>query len=211
MDSATVLAVAAGDYNCYALSFSYGQKHAAELNAAQEIAQQFAVKEHVIFPVDLTMFGGSALTDAKIPVPKRGASGEGIPSTYVPARNLIFLSLALAWAETLGSRHIFIGANVVDYSGYPDCRPEFFRSFEATGSLATRAVESGHSVVVHSPLLEMSKAEIILLGVGLGLDYSQTVSCYSADTRGLACGACEACFFRRRGFAEAGIPDPTRY
>ena len=211
MDSATVLAVASAEYSCHALSFSYGQKHASELDAARKIAQQLAVKEHVVFPVNLAVFGGSALTDAEIPVLKMDPAREGIPNTYVPARNLIFLSLALAWMEVLGSRHIFIGANVVDYSGYPDCRPEFFRAFETTCNLATRAGQSGHKIRVHSPLVEMRKADIILLGTELGLDYSQTVSCYSARPGGLACGVCESCYFRRKGFMEAKIPDPTRY
>ncbi len=211
VDSATVLAVASAEYSCYALSFSYGQKHASELDAARKIARQFAVKEHIVFPVNLAMFGGSALTDTKIPVLKRDPAREGVPNTYVPARNLVFLSLALAWMEALGSRHIFIGANMVDYSGYPDCRPEFFRAFETTANLATQAGQSGRTIRIHSPLVEMRKADIVFLGTELGLDYSQTVSCYSADSGGLACGVCEACYFRRKGFMEAKIPDPTRY
>ncbi len=218
LDSATVLSIAASEgYRPYALTVRYGQRHAAELEAARRIARRSGVVEHAEVDVDLRRFGGSALT-ADIPVPRDrepGASGD-IPITYVPARNTVLLSLALAWAETLDARHLFIGVNALDYSGYPDCRPEFISAFERVAALGTRAgVEAaaggGRPFRIHAPLIAMSKAEIILRGLELGVDYSLTVSCYDPTAQGEACGRCEACVLRRRGFEAAGIPDPTRY
>ncbi|MGH8503734.1 MAG: 7-cyano-7-deazaguanine synthase QueC [Gammaproteobacteria bacterium] len=210
LDSATLLAIACeAGYSCYALSFRYGQRHAAELAAACRLAGLLAVAEHRVFPLDLSLFGGSALTDATQPVPEQPS--DGIPVTYVPARNTVFLSIALAWAEALDARDIFIGVNAVDYSGYPDCRPEFVRAFEALANLATKAGVEGGRFHIHAPLIDLDKAEIIRRGVALGVDYAQTVSCYVADERGRACGRCDACRFRARGFREAGIADPTVY
>lgn len=211
LDSATTLAVAREQgYACYALSVDYGQRHRAELAAAAQVARALGAVEHRVITLDLTMFGGSALTDPRISVPE--APTEGIPVTYVPARNTILLSLALAYAETLGAWDIFIGANAVDFSGYPDCRPEYLRAFEAMAHLATKAaVEEGKKVSIHSPLVNLSKVEIIGEGIRLGVDYSLTVSCYQASEEGLACGRCDACRLRRAGFEAAGIPDPTRY
>jgi 7-cyano-7-deazaguanine synthase len=210
LDSATTLAIARAEgYAPYALSFRYGQRHAVELDAATRVATAVGVAEHRIVDVDLRAFGGSALT-ADIPVPT--TTGTGIPVTYVPARNTIFLSFALAWCEVLGAPDIFIGVNAVDYSGYPDCRPEFIRAFEALANLATRAgVEGGVRFTVHAPLLSMSKADIIRRGLALGVDYGLTRSCYAPDAEGRACGKCDSCRIRLKGFAEVRIPDPGEY
>jgi 7-cyano-7-deazaguanine synthase len=210
MDSATVLAMAvAQGYGCHALSVDYGQRHHAELAAAQRVAQALGAREHRVVNIDLTGFGGSSLTDNKIAVSQQPT--EGIPLTYVPARNTIMLSLALAWAEVLQARDIFIGVNAVDYSGYPDCRPAFIEAFERMANLATKAAVEGHPLCVHAPLQHMSKAEIISQGVALGVDFSQTVSCYQADGSGRACGVCDACRLRRAGFVAASVDDTTRY
>ena len=210
LDSATVLAFARqAGFDCHALSLDYGQRHYAELAAADKVAHALGAIEHRTIELDLTVFGGSALTDAKIAVPM--APAEGIPVTYVPARNTIMLSLALAWAEVLGSRDIFIGVNAVDYSGYPDCRPEYIAAFEKMANLATKAAIEGQILKVHTPLISLSKAEIIRMGGDLGVDYSMTVSCYQADEKGMACGHCDSCRLRHQGFLTAGIPDPTRY
>lgn len=210
LDSATVLAMAKQQgYACHALSFNYGQRHASELAAASRVAAKAEVLSHRILSLDLGVFGGSALTDDSIPVPAAG--GEGIPATYVPARNTVFLSCALGLAESVGAMDIFIGVNAVDYSGYPDCRPEFINAFEQLANLATKAGIEGGRYRVHAPLINMSKAEIILAGVALGVDYSATVSCYQADEDGMACSHCDACHLRREGFRMAGIEDPTRY
>ncbi|HCI13723.1 MAG: 7-cyano-7-deazaguanine synthase QueC [Gallionellales bacterium GWA2_60_142] len=210
LDSATVLAMArAQGYDCYALSVDYGQRHHSELEAADRVAKMLGAKEHRVVNIDLTGFGGSALTDNNIAVPQQ--PGEGIPTTYVPARNTIMLSLALAWAEVLQSQDIFIGVNAVDYSGYPDCRPAFIEAFERMANLATKAAVEGSTLTVHAPLLHLSKAEIVQLGTALGVDYAQTVSCYQADEQGRACGVCDSCRLRRAGFAAAGIVDPTPY
>ncbi|MBI4754092.1 MAG: 7-cyano-7-deazaguanine synthase QueC [Betaproteobacteria bacterium] len=211
LDSATVLAIAASEgYACHALSVAYGQRHDAELAAAARVALALGARVHRVAHVDLGQFGGSALTDVSIAVPTAGVQ-PGIPATYVPARNTILLSLALAWAEVLGAGDIFVGVNAVDYSGYPDCRPEFIRAFEALANLATRAAVEGRRLRVHAPLIELSKAQIIARGVALGVDYGLTVSCYQADAQGLACGLCDACRLRRAGFEAAGVADPTRY
>jgi 7-cyano-7-deazaguanine synthase len=214
LDSATVLAVAQRDgYNCHALSFDYGQRHQVELQSAREIAKRSRVEQHVTIPIDLRVFGGSALT-SEIDVPKGRSAGDmstGIPVTYVPARNTIFLSFALAWAEVLGSADVFIGVNAIDYSGYPDCRPEYIRAYEAMANLATKAGVEGRSrLTIHTPLINLSKAEIIRLGCQLGVDYSLTHSCYDPAPEG-ACGNCDSCLLRRSGFAEAGLHDPIRY
>jgi len=210
LDSATVLAIARErGFACYALSFDYGQRHAAELNAARRLASALGVVEHKVLPLSLDAIGGSALTDQAIAVPEEG--GEGIPVTYVPARNTVFLSLALGWAEVLGARDLFVGVNAVDYSGYPDCRPEFIAAFEQLANLATRAGVEGERFRVHAPLIDMRKAEIIRTGSRLGVDYGLTVSCYQADAEGRACGRCDSCRFRAQGFVEAGVPDPTPY
>jgi 7-cyano-7-deazaguanine synthase len=210
MDSATVLAMArAQGYVCYALSVDYGQRHFAELVAAQRIAKTLGAKEHRMVKVDLAGFGGSALTDNNIAVSEKPT--EGIPLTYVPARNTIMLSLALAWAEVLKAQDIFIGVNAVDYSGYPDCRPAYIDAFERMANLATKAAIEGHSLTVHAPLLHLSKAEIIQQGRALGVDFAQTVSCYQADESGRACGVCDSCRLRRAGFSAAGVDDPTAY
>jgi 7-cyano-7-deazaguanine synthase len=210
LDSATTLAWARQQgWSCYALSFNYGQRHRSELGAAAGLAMRLGAVAHRIVKIDLAQFGGSALTDASIAVPETPQTG--IPVTYVPARNTVFLSLALAWAEVLEARHIIIGVNAVDYSGYPDCRPEFIAAFERVARLATRAAVEGSAVQLHAPLIELSKAEIILLGTGLGVDYAETVSCYQADEDGAACGRCDACRLRRAGFEAAAIADPTRY
>jgi 7-cyano-7-deazaguanine synthase len=210
LDSATVLAIAREQgYACYAMSFAYGQRHAVELTAAAAVATGAGVLEHRVVPIDLSAFGGSALTDPAIAVPE--AAGEGIPVTYVPARNTVFLALALAWSEVLEVRDIFIGVNAVDYSGYPDCRPEFIRAFERLAAVATRAGVEGEGFRIHSPLIELSKAEIIRRGSALGVDYAATVSCYQPDASGAACGRCDSCRLRREGFAAAGVADPTRY
>lgn len=210
LDSATVLAIARdAGYACHALSIDYGQRHAAELAAAARLAASLGAVEHRVIRLGLGDFGGSALTDASIAVPE--APTEGIPVTYVPARNTVMLALALAWAEVLGARDIFIGVNAVDYSGYPDCRPEFIEAFERMANLATRAGVEGTRLVIHAPLQHLSKAGIIRRGTALGVDYGQTVSCYQADEAGRACGVCDACRLRRQGFAQAGIADPTVY
>jgi 7-cyano-7-deazaguanine synthase len=196
-------------FACYALSVNYGQRHHAELVAAQRIAQKLGAHEHRVVNIDLTGFGGSALTDNKIAVPQQPT--DGIPITYVPARNTIMLSLALAWAEVLQAQDIFIGVNAVDYSGYPDCRPEYIEAFERMANLATKAAVEGARLTVHAPLLHMSKSEIIRHGNLLGVDYAQTVSCYQADEDGCACGACDSCRLRSAGFISACLADPTRY
>jgi len=211
LDSATVLAVARRDeFDCYALSFDYGQRHRAELAAAKRIAVSLGARRHLIVPIDLRLFGGSALTD-DIDVPKTGP-GEGIPVTYVPARNTVFLSLALAWAEVLEASDIFIGVNAIDYSGYPDCRPEFIEAFERMANLATKAgVEGRTRVHIHTPLIRLSKCAIIKLGSELGVDFSLTHSCYDPDPDGRACGQCDSCRLRLAGFAQAGLKDPLEY
>lgn len=210
LDSITVLAHARQQgYSCYALSFNYGQRHNAELIAAKKIAKKYQVLEHKILQLGLDSIGGSALTDEHIAVPQ--SPQVGIPVTYVPARNTIFLSLALGWAEVLGVSDVFIGVNAVDYSGYPDCRPEFIQAFQAMANLATKAAVEGHRIRIHTPLIDLSKAEIIQLGLRMGVDYAATVSCYSADVHGRACGHCDACRLRQAGFAELGVADPTCY
>ncbi len=210
LDSATCLAIAqAGGYLSSAISFDYGQRHRAELDAACHVAAACGVQDHRVVRIDLGSFGGSALTDTAIAVPE--SPGEGIPVTYVPARNTVFLAYALGMAEVLGATDIFIGVNAVDYSGYPDCRPEFIRKFEELANLATRAGVEGSRFHVHAPLIDMSKADIIRRGMALGVDYALTVSCYQADPQGLACGRCDSCRLRAQGFAAAAIPDPTRY
>lgn len=211
LDSATCLAIARAEgFRCHALSFAYGQRHEAELEAADRLTRALGAAQHRVMHIDLAMFGGSALTDSSIAVPE--SPGGGIPVTYVPARNTVFLSLALAWAEVLGAQDIFIGVNTVDYSGYPDCRPEFIAAFERLANLATRSgVEATAPVRIRTPLISLSKAEIIHRGLSLGVDYGLTVSCYQADVEGRACGRCDSCRLRREGFAAAGVPDPTRY
>ena len=210
LDSATVLAMArASGLDCHALSVSYGQRHQAELNAAARVAIALGTREHRIMHVDLGRIGGSALTDKSIEVPT--AASEGIPITYVPARNTIMLSLAMAWAEVLDAREIHVGVNAVDYSGYPDCRPEFVAAFQNLADVATRAGVEGRGPAIRAPLINMSKADIIRTGTRLGVDYGLTVSCYQADSRGHACGACDSCRLRREGFAAAGVADPTGY
>lgn len=211
LDSATILAIARNKgHECYAMSVDYGQRNRSELVAAENVAQAMGVSEHQIINIDLTVFGGSALTDESITVPTEGIKA-GIPITYVPARNTVMLSLALPWAEVLGSRDIFIGVNAVDYSGYPDCRPEYIAAFEKMANLATKASTQDNKLHIHAPLINLSKAEIIQLGKLLGVDYSLTVSCYQADETGLACGICDSCRLRRAGFKVANVPDPTRY
>ena len=211
LDSATVLAIARGEgYECHCLSIDYGQRHRAELDAAARVAKALGARGRRTLPFDLTAFGGSALTDANIAVPVEGVKA-GIPVTYVPARNTILLALALAWAEVLGARHIFFGANAVDYSGYPDCRPEYMRAFESMANLATRAAVEGGKLALHTPIISLAKADIIRRGVELGVDYALTVSCYQADDDGRACGRCDSCRLRKAGFEAAGIADPTRY
>jgi 7-cyano-7-deazaguanine synthase len=214
LDSATCLALArAAGFRCHALSFQYGQRHRAELTAAARVAAQLGAVEHRVMPIDLAAFGGSALTDPGIALPLDGAVGKSpIPVTYVPARNTVFLALALAWAEVLHAHDIFIGVNAVDYSGYPDCRPEFVRAFEAMANLATRAgVEEGTRLRIRAPLIDLAKADIIRRGVALGVDFALTISCYQADDAGRACGRCDSCRLRRDGFAAADIADPTAY
>jgi 7-cyano-7-deazaguanine synthase len=215
LDSATVLAIARShDFEAYALSFSYGQRHSWELQSARRVAEAGGAAQHRVATIDLRAFGGSALTD-DIEVPKgRGAEemSHGVPITYVPARNTIFLSFALAWAEVLGSSDIFIGVNALDYSGYPDCRPDFIRAYEKMANLATRAGAEGHqNLTVHAPLMKMTKAEIIREGLKLGVDYSLTSSCYDPAPDGTPCGQCDSCFLRRKGFAENGMVDPLKY
>ena len=210
LDSATTLAIAGSrGFECYALSVEYGQRHSAELDAARRVAASLSARDHRVMRVDLAGIGGSALTDSSIAVPEQGTTG--IPVTYVPARNTMMLSLALAWAEVLDARDIFMGVNAVDYSGYPDCRPEFVAAFEQLASKATKAGAEGASFHVHAPLITLSKAEIVLEGTRLGVDFASTVSCYQADSQGRACGRCDSCRIRRAGFESAGIADPTRY
>ncbi|MGK9065082.1 7-cyano-7-deazaguanine synthase QueC [Stutzerimonas chloritidismutans] len=210
LDSATVVAMARAEgYACYTMSFDYGQRHRAELQAAERVAQQLGVVEHKVIGMNLNGIGGSALTDTSIAVPEQVE--EGIPVTYVPARNTVFLSLALGWAEVLGAQDIFIGVNAVDYSGYPDCRPEFVEAFERLANLATREGVEGQGFRIRAPLQNMSKAEIVQAGTRLGVNYGMTVSCYQADDDGRACGKCDSCRLRAIGFSEAGLADPTRY
>ncbi len=215
LDSTTVLAIARDmAFECHALTFRYGQRHENELAAAKRVAAELGVSEHVVAEIDLRVFGGSALT-SDIDVPKErdsAAIGEGIPVTYVPARNTIFLSFALAWAEVLGSQDVFIGVNALDYSGYPDCRPEFIEAFSRMANLATRAgVEGKSRLTIHTPLIAMTKAEIVARGLELGVDYGLTTSCYDPSPEGRACGACDSCLLRLRGFAENGLRDPAQY
>lgn len=210
LDSATTLAVARAEgFACYALSVDYGQRHGVEIDAARRVAQALGAIEHRVMHVDLAGIGGSALTDPSLAVPERPTAG--IPITYVPARNALMLSLALGWMEVLEARDIFIGVNAVDYSGYPDCRPEFIAAYERLAVLATRAGVEGQEIRIHAPLIELSKADIIRRGSALGIDYSLTISCYQADGAGRACGRCDSCRLRREGFKAAGIADPTRY
>ena len=210
LDSSTVLALALQQgYRCYTLSFDYGQRHRSELEAAKRVSELMKVEEHKIVRLDLGTIGGSALTDTTIDVPEQETAG--IPVTYVPARNTVFLSIALGWAEVLEADTIFLGVNAVDYSGYPDCRPEYIFSFEAMANLATRAGVEGNKLSLQAPLIDMTKGEIISAGASLGVDYSQTVSCYQASIEGLACGKCDSCRLRIEGFNQAGISDPTRY
>ncbi|WP_051227227.1 7-cyano-7-deazaguanine synthase QueC [Oceanospirillum beijerinckii] len=210
LDSATVLATANDQgYDCYALSFDYGQRQISELNAARAVAEAHGAIDHKVVRLSLNDFGGSALTDDSIDVPEEGT--EGIPVTYVPARNTVFLSLALGWAEVLGANEIFIGVNAVDYSGYPDCRPEFIDAYEKMANLATKAGVEGQKLSIKTPLMSLTKAEIINLGTAVGVDYSLTVSCYQADDDGRACGKCDSCRLRAKGFEDAGVADPTRY
>ena len=210
LDSATVLAYARSQgYECYCLSLDYHQRHIAELNAAKKIATVMSAAAHKTAQLDLSLFGGSALTDDAIAVPE--SASEGIPVTYVPARNTIMLSLALAWAEVLGAQDIFIGVNALDYSGYPDCRSEYVNAFQNMANLATKSAVEGKTITIHAPLIDMTKAQIVQLGAELGVDYAMTVSCYQADSQGQACGLCDSCRLRREGFLAAGLADPTRY
>jgi 7-cyano-7-deazaguanine synthase len=210
LDSATALAIArARNFRSFALSVHYGQRHHAELAAATRVAASLGAHEHRVMGVDLAGIGGSALTDERLAVPE--LPSEGIPVTYVPARNTLLLSLALGWAEVVGAFDIFVGVNAVDYSGYPDCRPEFIAAFEKLALVATKAGVEGRRVKIHAPLISMSKADIIRAGIDLGVDYGMTVSCYQADADGLACGRCDSCRLRAEGFAAAGVRDPTRY
>ncbi|PPD56166.1 MAG: 7-cyano-7-deazaguanine synthase QueC [Methylotenera sp.] len=214
LDSATCLAIAKSrGFECYCLSLDYHQRHIAELQAANKIATTLSAKAHKTAQLDLSLFGGSALTDSAINVPESGASPipAGIPVTYVPARNTIMLSLALAWAEVLQAQDIFIGVNALDYSGYPDCRGEYVEAFQQMANLATKSAVEGQKITIHAPLIELTKAEIIHLGIQLGVDYAMTVSCYQADDHGHACGKCDSCRLRREGFIQANIKDPTRY
>ena len=212
LDSATVLAMAkARGLDCHTVGFDYGQKHRSELTAAQRIADALGDHPHKVIRLDLGSIGGSALTSDDIDVPITGVANDGIPVTYVPARNTVFLSIALGYGEVIGARHLFIGANAVDYSGYPDCRPAFIEQFECLASVATAAVDGGERWVIEAPLMTMSKSDIVTTGNALGVDYSMTVSCYQADEEGAACGACDACRLRRKGFLDAGLHDPTKY
>lgn len=210
LDSATVLAIAKADgYACHTISFDYGQRHRAELAASALLSKQLGAVEHKVINIDLTAIGGSALTDTSIAVPEQ--EQEGIPVTYVPARNTVFMSIALGWAEVLEAEAIFVGVNAVDYSGYPDCRPEYIAAFEKMANLATKSGVEGHPLTIATPLIDLSKQDIIKRGTQLGVDYGLTVSCYQADDEGRACGQCDSCRFRRQGFEQAGISDPTRY
>ena len=211
LDSTTTLAIAKSEgFDCYALSFDYGQKQISELISAKNIAKQFGVVEHRIMSISLADIGGSALTDSNIDIPKYNESSE-IPITYVPARNTVFLSFALAWAEVIESQSIFIGVNALDYSGYPDCRPEYIKAYEVMANLATKQSIEGNKLNIHTPLIHLTKAQIITKGLSLGIDYSKTTSCYQANSDGEACGECDACVLRRNGFVEVGIEDPTKY
>ena len=210
LDSSVTLAIAKDlGFDCYGLSFDYKQRHISELNAAKNIARAIGVTEHKIINIDLTQIGGSALTDNKIAVPIKPS--DGIPITYVPARNTLFLSYAIAWAEIINACNIFIGVNIVDYSGYPDCRPEYIKAFEKLASLATKAGTEGIKFNIHTPLIKLNKAEIIKKGISLNTDFSLTVSCYQANNKGMACGVCESCRFRKDGFIKANVTDPTIY
>ena len=210
LDSATVLAIAKSEgYDCYTISFDYGQRHRAELSASALLSKQLGAITHKVINIDLTAIGGSALTDSSIDVPHE--HHEGIPVTYVPARNTVFMSIALGWAEVLEAEAIFVGVNAVDYSGYPDCRPDYIAAFEKMANLATKSGVEGHPLKIATPLIDLSKQDIVRRGIELGVDYSLTVSCYQADEMGRACGECDSCRFRRQGFEQAGIKDPTRY
>ncbi len=210
LDSATVLAMAKNEgYDCYAMSFSYGQRHESELSAAKRLAEQMGVVEHLVLPLDFSGISGSALTDHSIDLPE--AAEEGIPVTYVPARNTIFLSYALGWAEVLSAQDIFIGVNAVDYSGYPDCRSEFIDAYQRMANLATKAGVEGQSLTIRTPLIDLTKAQIIQQGCALSVNYGQTISCYQADEDGKACGVCDSCRLRKQGFNDAGMDDPTHY
>lgn len=210
LDSSTVLAMAKQQgFDCYTLSFDYGQRHRSELFAAAKVSEAMQVEAHKVVSLDLGTIGGSALTDTNIDVPEYETSG--IPVTYVPARNTVFLSIALGWAEVLGANDIFVGVNAVDYSGYPDCRPDYINAFEQMANLATKAGVEGNKLTVHAPLIDMTKGQIIQAGVKIGVDYSVTVSCYQADEQGAACGVCDSCRLRKQGFIDAGLKDPTRY
>jgi 7-cyano-7-deazaguanine synthase len=210
LDSSTVLAMAKQQgFDCYTLSFDYGQRHRSELFAAAKVSEAMQVEAHKVVSLDLGTIGGSALTDTNIDVPEYETTG--IPVTYVPARNTVFLSIALGWAEVLGANDIFVGVNAVDYSGYPDCRPDYINAFEQMANLATKAGVEGNKLTVHAPLIDMTKGQIIQAGLKIGVDYSVTVSCYQADEQGAACGVCDSCRLRKQGFIDAGIKDPTRY
>lgn len=210
LDSATCLAMAADQgYQCYALSFNYGQRSSSELDAARRLISDSAVAEHKVIDLNMGEIGGSALTDSNIAVPEQET--DGIPVTYVPARNTVFLSYALAWAEVIDANAIYIGVNALDYSGYPDCRPEYIAAFQQVMNLATKSAIEGKFIQLETPLINLTKAEIIKTGAGLGVDYGNTVSCYQADAQGRACGRCDSCRFRKKGFADAGVADPTRY
>ena len=213
LDSATVLAIARDQgYECYALSFDYAQRHQVELESAQKVASALGAFDHKVVRLGLSDFGGSALTDNTIDVPRHEDEGDaGIPVTYVPARNTVFLSLALGWAEVLEADAIFIGVNAVDYSGYPDCRPEYIAAFQTMANLATKRGVEGEPITIETPLISLSKAEIIRQGSALGVDYALTLSCYAPDKEGRACGECDSCYLRKQGFAQAGVADPTRY
>lgn len=212
LDSATVLAIAtAQGYECHTMSFDYGQRHRAELNAAEKLAKQLGAKTHRVMNMDMRAIGGSALTDNEIDVPVSGVEENEIPITYVPARNTVFLSYALGLAEVLKADNVFIGVNAVDYSGYPDCRPDYIAAFETMANLATKAGIEGHKMHIQTPLIDLTKADIIKKGIKNGVDYSLTVSCYQADQNGLACGVCDSCRLRKQGFIEAGVSDPTLY
>ncbi len=210
LDSTTVVAMAKSQgYDCYTLSFDYGQRHRSELVAAQNVSELMTVHAHKVVKLDLGSIGGSALTDSRIEIPE--SETTGIPVTYVPARNTVFLSIALGWAEVLSANDIFLGVNAVDYSGYPDCRPEYIQAFETMANLATKAAVEGQKLNIHAPLIDMTKGQIVQAGLALGVDYSKTVSCYQANLEGEACGKCESCRLRRQGFEQANIKDPTRY
>lgn len=212
LDSATTLAIARSrGFECYCMSFDYGQRHRSELDAAARVAAHLGAVEHKVVKLDLAVFAGSALTDTRIDVPTAPGAAGVVPVTYVPARNTVMLAYALAWSEVLGARHIYIGANAVDYSGYPDCRPEYLQAFERMANLALKSAVEGQTVTIEAPLVAMPKDEIVRTGTALGVDYGLTVSCYKAAADGAACGACDSCRFRREGFARAGLADPTRY